>query len=213
MTATSPSQDLVDATLALDAKGLNAGTSGNLSVRTDGGLWVTPSAVPPADLVADRIVRLDMTGQALTPGVPTSEWRIHRDIYASRPEAGAIVHTHSPYATALAVLREDLPAFHYQVAKAGGRIIACSDYAPYGTQALSDAVLAALGSRRACLMANHGMLAWGADLDAALALAIEVEVLCRQFLIARAAGAPVLLTDEQMDIAAASFRRYGEPEA
>lgn len=212
MTAPSPAQDLVDATLGLDARGLNVGTSGNLSVRADAGLWVTPSAVPPSDLTADRIVRLDMAGAPLTPGVPTSEWRIHRDIYASRPEAAAVVHTHSPYATALAVLREDLPAFHYQVAKAGGRVIACSTYAPYGTQDLSDAVLAALGPRRACLMANHGMLAWGPDLASAVALAIEVEVLCRQYLIARAAGTPVLLTDEQMDIAIASFSRYGQPE-
>lgn len=210
---TSPAQALVDATLALDAKGLNAGTSGNLSVRAEDGLWVTPSAVPPADLAADRIVRLDMTGAVQTPGVPTSEWRIHRDIYASCPEAGAIVHTHSPHATALAALREDLPSFHYQVAKAGGRLIACSAYAPYGTQALSDTVLAALGPRRACLMANHGMLAWGPDLASAMALAIEVEVLCRQYLIARSAGTPVLLTDEQMDIALASFSRYGQPEA
>ena len=209
---TSPSQALVDATSALDARGLNVGTSGNLSVRADEGLWVTPSAVPPAELTADRIVLLDMSGAALSAGVPTSEWRIHRDIYATRPEAGAIVHTHSPYATALAVLREDLPSFHYQVAKAGGRLIACSDYAPYGTQELSDAVLAALGPRRACLMANHGMLAYGPDLPSAMALAIEVEVLCRQYLIARAAGTPVLLTDEQMDIAIASFSRYGQPE-
>lgn len=209
---TSPSQALVDATVALDARGLNAGTSGNLSVRADGGLWVTPSAVPPAELAADRIVLLDTTGAAQTPGVPTSEWRIHRDIYASRPEAGGIVHVHSPHATALAVLREDLPAFHYQVAKAGGRFIACSTYAPYGTQDLSDAVLAALGPRRACLMANHGMLAWGPDLSSAMALAIEVEVLCRQYLIARSAGTPVLLSDEQMDVALASFSRYGQPE-
>ena len=99
------------------------------------------------------------------------------------------------------------------MAKAGGRLIGCSAYAPYGTQALSDAVLAALGPRRACLMANHGMLAWGPDLVSAMALAIEVEVLCRQYLIARSAGTPVLLTDEQMDIALASFSRYGQPEA
>ncbi len=209
---TTPAQALVDATLGLDARGLNVGTSGNLSVRAADGLWITPSAVPPADLTADRIVRLTMSGDPQSPGVPSSEWRIHRDIYAAQPEAGAIVHTHAPYATALAVLREDLPAFHYQVAKAGGHVIVCSDYAPYGTQALSDAVLAALGPRRACLMANHGMLSWGRDLASAMALAVEVEVLCQQYLIARAAGTPELLTDEQMEIAAASFRRYGQPE-
>ncbi|MCF8527518.1 MAG: class II aldolase/adducin family protein [Candidatus Nanopelagicales bacterium] len=209
----SVEQALVDASVRLEAEGLNAGTSGNVSVRVDGGLLVTPSAVPPSRLTADALVRLAMDGSVVSPGVPTSEWRIHRDIYAVRPDAGAIVHTHSTYATALASLREDLPSFHYQVAKAGGPSIRCAPYATYGTQELSDNVATALMDRRACLMSNHGMLALGSDLDAALALAIEVEVLCRQFLIARAAGTPVLLSDEQMAQAADKFSRYGLPEA
>ena len=145
--------------------------------------------------------------------LPTSEWRIHRDIYAAFPIAGAVVHAHSTYATALASMREDLPSFHYQVAKAGGRLIRCSTYAPYGTQDLSDAVIEALGGRTACLMANHGMLAYGPTLAKAVALATEVEVLCRQYLIARSAGTPVLLTDEQMDDALDRFSRYGQPES
>lgn len=205
-------ESLLAAMRDLDARGLNVGTSGNLSVRLPGGLLVTPSAVPPALLAAESMVDVGMDGAVRSGAVPSSEWRIHRDIYAARPDAGAIVHTHSPYATALAVLREDLPAFHYQVAKAGGRLIACSTYAPYGTQGLSDAVLVALDDRRACLMANHGMLTWGRDLAAAVALAIEVEVLCQQYLIARSAGSPVLLSDDLMDIALASFSRYGLPE-
>ena len=154
-------------------------TSGNVSVRTGTGLLVSPSAVPPPMLTADAMVSLAMDGTVLSPGVPTSEWRIHRDIYAAFPNAGAIVHAHSTYATALASLREDLPAFHYQVGKAGGRLIRCAEYALYGTQALSDAVIAALGDRTACLMANHGMLAYGPTLPAAVALAAEVEVLSR----------------------------------
>lgn len=203
---------LVAASKLLEQRGLNSGTSGNLSIRVEGGLLVTPSAIPPSDLTPEGIVRLDMDGAVLAGGVPTSEWRIHRDVYASRPDAKAIVHTHSTYATALASLREDLPSFHYQVAKAGGRVIRCAEYATYGTQELSDSVLVALGSTRAALMANHGMIALAADLEAAVALATEVEVLCRQYLIARAAGTPVLLTDEQMDAAAAKFARYGQPE-
>ena len=203
---------IVDAMRALSARGLNAGTSGNVSVRTADGLLVTPSAVPPEALTADSIVVLDAQGRALSGGVPTSEWRIHRDVYDAFPSAGAIVHTHSTYATALAALREDLPAFHYQVAKAGGHVIRCSTFAMFGTQELSSAVIEALGDRTACLMANHGMLAYGATLDGAVALATEVEVLCRQYLIARSAGAPVILTSEQMDDALDRFSRYGQPD-
>lgn len=197
----------------LDEHGMNVGTSGNVSIRVDEGLLVTPSAVPPAELSPERMVLIGLDGSRLSEGVPTSEWRIHRDIYLARPDAGAVVHTHSTYATALASLRENLPAFHYQVAKAGGREIACSTYAPYGTQELSDAVMLALGDRRACLMANHGMLTLGPDLSKAMALALEVEVLCRQYLIARASGSPVLLTNDQMDIALQSFLTYGQPES
>lgn len=205
-------QALAETLQLLDATGMNSGTAGNLSVRVDGGLLVTPSAVPPQRVTADRIVRLDMDGTVLSDGVPTSEWRIHRDIYAARPDAGAIVHMHSVHATALATLREDLPPFHYQVAKCGGHSIRCAEYAPYGTQELSDAVLAALGTHRACLMANHGMVAFADDLEAALSLAIEVETLCHQYLAARSAGTPVLLTAEQMDVAQERLSRYGQPE-
>lgn len=206
-------QALADTLQLLDATGMNSGTAGNLSVRVEGGLLVTPSAVPPQHVTAARIVRLDMEGNVLSEGVPTSEWRFHRDIYAARPDAGAIVHMHSVHATALATLREDLPPFHYQVAKGGGHSIRCAEYAPYGTQELSDAVLAALGTtHRACLMANHGMVAFAGDLEAALSLAIEVETLCHQYLVARAAGAPVLLTAEQMDVIQERFTRYGKPE-
>lgn len=204
--------DLVAASQLLDQRGLNSGTSGNISVRVEGGLLVTPSAIPPADLTPEAVVHLDMDGRVLDGGVPTSEWRIHRDVYARRQDAGAIVHTHSIHATALASLRQDLPAFHYQVAKAGGHVIHCAQYATYGTQELSDSVLAALGSTRAALMANHGMIALGSDLDTAVALATEVEVLCHQYLVALAAGSPVLLTDEQMADAEAKFARYGQPE-
>ena len=181
-------------------------------MRTDIGLLVSPSAVLPESLADESIVELDRQGTVVSDGIPTSEWRIHRDVYAAFPSAGAIVHTHSTYATALAALREDLPAFHYQVAKAGGHVIRCSTFAMFGTQELSAAVVLALGDRTACLMANHGMLAYGASLEQAMSLATEVEVLCRQYLIARGAGSPVILTSEQMDDALDRFSRYGQPE-
>ena len=121
------------------------------------------------------MVELSMAGEIRAGGVPSSEWRIHRDVYAAFPDAGAIVHTHSTHATALSALREDLPPFHYLVGKAGGHSIRCAEFATFGTQALSDAVVQALAGRRACLMANHGMLAYGSDLVGAMALAADVD--------------------------------------
>ncbi|MBI1351850.1 MAG: class II aldolase [Actinomycetales bacterium] len=205
--------DLLSAAKTVGAAGLNSGTSGNLSTRLADGFLITPSAVPVDGMVSGDMVQLRMDGEQVGGGVRSSEWRIHRDVYAAFDDAGAIVHAHSPYATALAALREDLPPFHYLVGKAGGSRIRCARYATYGTQELSDAVIEALGGSRACLMANHGMLVYGASLAVAVALAIDVEVLCQQYLIARAAGDPVLLTDQQMDEAIDRFLRYGLPES
>lgn len=140
---------------------------------------------------------------------PSSEWRFHRDIYAAFPQARAVVHAHSPFAVALACLRRDIPSFHYMVAMAGGTDIRCAAYATFGTQALSDAVIAALRDRRACLMANHGLVAWGTTLDRALALAVEVEALCGQYLRCLQAGEPVLLTDSEMAEVLERFKGYG----
>jgi L-fuculose-phosphate aldolase len=204
----TPAEELTRAALALEQRGLNSGTSGNASVRTDGGFLVTPSALPAERLEPAAMVELGLDGTIRSGGVPSTEWRIHRDVYRAFRRAGAVVHTHSPYATALAALREDLPAFHYLVGKAGGHVVRCAAYATFGSQELSDAVVEGLGDRRACLMANHGALAYGADLDSALALATEVEVLARQYLIARSAGTPVLLTAAQMDAAIARFAHY-----
>jgi L-fuculose-phosphate aldolase len=207
----SPPQQLARIAEQLQTSGLNAGTSGNASIRLVDGLLVTPSAVPPDRMTPESMVELSHDGQPRSAGVPTSEWRIHAAIYQQFPEAGAIVHTHSTYATALAVLREDLPAFHYQVAKAGGHLIACAEYAPFGSPELSNAVIAALGNRRACLMANHGMIAYAPTLDAAFALALEVETLCQQYLIARSVGRPHILSAEQMDDVLERFSQYGKP--
>lgn len=204
--------ELLAAQQELHARGLNVGGSGNLSLRLADGLLVTPSAIPPDEATPAAMVELGMDGTLRSEGVPTSEWRIHRDIYAAFPDAGAIVHTHSTHATALACLREDLPPFHYKVGMAGGHAVRCAAYATYGTQELSDNVIAALGDLRACLMANHGMVAHAPTLPKAMALAIDIEVLCEQYLAARTAGTPVLLTAAQMDEAIARFRTYGTPE-
>lgn len=191
--------------------GLNRGASGNISVRSDAGFWVTPSGVPVERLAQTGLVQMSLAGQPLTPGRPSSEWRFHRDLYAARPDIGAIVHVHSPFATSLACLHRDIPPFHYMIAMAGGDTIRCADYALFGTQALSDAVLKAMEGRKACLMANHGMLAAGPHLAAALALTIEVESLCEQYWRALQIGEPILLSPEQMRAVHDQFADYGDP--
>ncbi|QPS42079.1 class II aldolase/adducin family protein (plasmid) [Burkholderia humptydooensis] len=194
--------------------GLSQGTSGNLSMRWhDGehaGMLITPSGVDytrlgPGDLAFMRLDDASWSG----PLKPSSEWRFHRDIYVARPETGAVVHAHPTHATAVAVQRRDIPAFHYMVAVAGGRDIRCAPYATYGTEALSQHALHALADRRACLLANHGLIAVGADLAAAFALAQEVEELSRQYLLALAVGQPVVLPDDEMDRVLEAFKSYG----
>jgi L-fuculose-phosphate aldolase len=197
--------------------GLNRGTSGNCSVRlADGtGFLVTPSGVPVPDLSEERMVRMEFNGNAQSSGKPSSEWRFHRDILLARPEMCAVVHVHSVYATTLACLRRDLPPFHYMIAAAGGVNVRCASYALFGTQALSDAALQALRDRKACLLANHGMIALGHDLEAAFAMAVEVESLCEQYLQALQVGEPVLLSEREMADVIEQFKGYGRqaPEA
>ncbi len=190
--------------------GLNQGTSGNVSVRSREGYLITPSGQNMAALTADDMVEMTLAGEVVGAGKPSSEWRFHRDIYATFAAAEAIVHAHSPFAVALACLRRGLPSFHYMVAMAGGVDIRCATYATFGTQALSDAVLAALQDRRACLMANHGLVAWGRSLSAALALANEVEALCGQYLRACQVGDPMLLSDAEMQEVLEKFKDYGD---
>ena len=151
-----------------------------------------------------------MAGEVIGEGVPSSEWRFHRDILAVRPEVDAVIHTHSTYATALACLRQEIPSFHYMVAMAGGKDIRCAPYALFGSQALSDGALTALQDRRACLLANHGVIAVGADLARALSLAVEVESLAEQYMLALSAGTPVLLNDDEMSIVMERFKTYGQ---
>jgi len=191
-------------------RGLNPGSSGNVSVRLSEGFLVTPSGLPNDTLQAGQMVAVDMEGRSSGNLKPSSEWRIHRDIYRARPEVHAVVHAHSPYAVSLACLRRDIPPFHYMIAAAGGKDIRCAGYATFGTQPLSDNVLAALQDRRACLMANHGLVAVGASLDAALSLAMEVEELCAQYWRASLMGEPVLLDDAEMDEVLDCFKDYGQ---
>jgi len=201
---------LVAAARRLAALGLNPGRSGNLSVRLGRGFLVTPSGMAYEALGPADAVFVDERGEATGARPPSSEWRLHRDLYAERPEAAAVVHTHSPFATTLACLRRGIPAFHYEVAFAGGSDIRCGTYETFGTQALSDACIAAMRGRNACLLANHGAVAVGGSLEAAGDLAEKVESLARLYWQALQVGDPVLLGDEEMARVLAKFATYGK---
>ncbi|SBW03889.1 L-fuculose-1-phosphate aldolase [uncultured Alphaproteobacteria bacterium] len=203
--------DLLRVASDLTRLGLNKGTAGNVSVRFEDGLLITPSGVPAARLSPALMVEIDGRGGFHGEAAPSSEWRFHRDIYAHRPDVGAVVHTHAPFCTALACQRRGIPAFHYMIAVAGGKTIRCADYATFGSQELSDAAVAALEGRRACLLANHGMIATGANLDAALKLAQEVEELAEQYWRVLQLGEPILIDDAEMDRVLEKFRSYGQP--
>ncbi|MFC1696474.1 L-fuculose-phosphate aldolase [Pseudomonadota bacterium] len=200
---------LIDTAVEMNRSGINQGTAGNLSVRYEGGMLITPSGMTYAALEPGDVVFLDGSGNPQGRRLPSSEWRIHHDIYAARPDAGAILHAHPVACTALACMHKPIPAFHYMVAVAGGRDIACAPYATFGTQELSNRVLEALQGRKACLMANHGLVCLAENLDKAMALAIEVEQLARTYLHCLAAGEPVILDDAEMDRVLLKFRTYG----
>ncbi|MGH8218225.1 MAG: class II aldolase/adducin family protein [Steroidobacteraceae bacterium] len=205
---------LIGACRELARCGLTHGTSGNVSVRRDQRqFFVSPSGMAYERLVPHDVPLVDFDGRWFGHRGPSSEWRFHRDIFAARAEVGAIVHTHSPRATSLACTGRGIPAFHYMVAVAGGSDIRCAPYHTFGTQALSDAALAALEERRACLLANHGVIAVGADLEAALALAGEIENLAVQYSAALTLGDVRILDDEEMRRVVERFRTYGKPDA
>ncbi len=196
----------------LDSQGLNRGSTGNLSLRAHaGGFWITPTGMPADELGVTDFVRLADDGGVLEgEWKPSSEWPFHRAIYRARPELNAVVHMHSPHATALACLRRPLPPFHYMVAVAGGDDVPCTPYHLFGTEALSQAVGTAFADRHACLMANHGLVAGGTTLAHALKVALEIEALCGIYLQALAVGEPVLLTPRQMAEVILRFRTYGQ---
>jgi L-fuculose-phosphate aldolase len=200
---------IIATALRMNTLGVNRGKSGNVSARTRNGFLVTPSGLAYEQTQPADIVAIDAAGKATGRRDPSSKWRFHYDIYRARPDCSAIVHTHSSFAVTLACVRMDVPAFHYMVAVAGGSSIRCAPYATFGTQALSDHALAALEGRKACLLANHGLIALGADLDAALALAVEVEALCEQYWRALQIGQPVILSEEEMGVVVEKFRSYG----
>ncbi len=203
--------DIIATAQAMNARGLSSGTAGNVSARTQSGMLITPSGWPYDQLTPDDIVAMDFdTTWFATNGLrPSSEWRMHLDILRTRPDVNAIVHTHSPHASAIAAHGRGIGPFHYMVAVAGGHDIRCAPYATFGSQELSDHAIAALQGRSACLLAHHGVIATGIDLPAALNLAIEVEDLARQYLAARVLGEPPLLSEAEMDVVLLKMAQIG----
>lgn len=201
---------MVDICRRMNTTGINQGTAGNLSLRTESGFLITPSSLPYDVMTADDIVDMDFDG-SYTGRRPSSEWRFHRDILKSRQDVNVVLHCHSVYATTLACHHKAIPAFHYMVGVAGGNTIRCASYTTFGTQALSDAALEALEGRMACLLGQHGQISLGKDLESALALAVEVETLSRLYVQALTIGDPPVLSDEEMERVIEQMRRmsYG----
>lgn len=207
------SEQLLKTSQQLAHLGLNKGTSGNASVRCEDGFLITPSGMPIDTMTAANMVHMHLNGsvaEANSQKKPSSEWRFHRDILANRTEINAVIHTHSMFATTLACLHQEVPAFHYMIAVAGGDTIRCAPYALFGSQQLSDDALMALSERKACLLANHGMIALGRDLNDALAVAVEVENLCEQYWRILQISPPKLLSQAQMRDVFQQFKGYGD---
>ena len=204
--------ELISTARRMAQLGLTPGTSGNVSVRTTRGFFVTPSGMPYDELGPDDVVAIDLDG-TIRPGqrAPSTEWRLHRDILAARPDAQAIVHTHSLFCTTLSCLRRPLPAIHYTIVLASSDEIPCADYATFGSPELAASVVRALGRGHACLMANHGMVALGDTLPRALRLAAEIETLAAQYWHAAQLGQPFVLDSEELGRVRQRFAEYGQP--
>ena len=193
----------------LGARGLIVGSSGNVSERTDRGMVITPSGGSPDGLGESGMAQVALDGTRLNNATPSSEWEMHAAIYRAFPAAGCVVHTHADACTALAGLNRELPPFHYMVVQFGGSNIRCAPYVTFGTPALAAHAVKALKGRSACLLANHGMILYASDTEQALARALLLEALCRQYLLAVSAGKPRMLSSREIAAAKERFRTYG----
>ncbi|NDH10026.1 MAG: class II aldolase [Gammaproteobacteria bacterium] len=206
-------QQLLELTLQLQSLGLNEGSSGNCSIRDHDGFFITPTGLSPKAMHADDMVFMDFNGTIQSnqkpARKPSSEWRFHHDILKLRIDANVVIHTHSTFATTLSLFRKDIPAFHYMIAVAGGNSIRCSAYALFGTQALSNEAIKALEDRKACLLANHGLIVLGRDVEDALNMTREIERLCEQYVYALQIGSPTILSNQEMDEVIDRFKSYG----
>jgi len=203
---------VIETALAMSRSGLSPGRSGNVSCRWNGGMLITPTGMSYETIKPRDIAYVTAKGTLLDKKSrkPSSEWRFHLAAYKARPDMNAVVHTHSTHATVLACAHKAIPAFHYMVAVAGGNDVPLVAYDTFGTQQLADHVAKGLEKRDACLMANHGQIAVGKNLAAALELAHEIEVLSEQYAKVLALGEPHILPDEEMARVLERFKSYGQ---
>jgi L-fuculose-phosphate aldolase len=202
-------QSIIDACREMNRLGINQGTSGNISLRHEDGMLITPTSVPYDAMRPDQIVFMKLDGAPAAGQRPSSEWRFHRDILKARSEVNAVVHAHPPYATILAIMGLEIPPIHYMIACTGGDTIRCAPYATFGTEELSQAAVAALEDRSACLLAHHGMIVVGTSLAKAMWLAVEVETLARQYHGCLQIGTPPKLSKAEIENVRARMAGYG----
>jgi L-fuculose-phosphate aldolase len=202
-------QSIIDACLQMNRLGINQGTSGNISLRHEAGMLITPTSTPYEAMKPGQIVFMNLDGSFDAKHRPSSEWRFHRDILKARPEVNAVVHAHPPYATMLAIMGLEIPPVHYMIACAGGDTIRCAPYATFGTEELSQHAVTALEGRSACLLAHHGMIAAGPSLAKAMWLAVEVEALARQYHGCLQIGKPPLLSKAEIENVRNRMTGYG----
>ena len=204
-------QDIVAAMQAMETRGLNRGTSGNVSARCGEGMLITPSGVPASELSAESIVAMPLDREPEEAALrPSSEWRMHGGLYLARADCDAVVHCHSRHATILACAGRPIPPLHYMVGVSGKASVPLAPYAPFGSEALARGVAEAMDGGLACLMANHGLIAIGRSLGRALAVAEEMEEQAAVYCGTLAIGGPILLSEAQMDDIFERFRVYGQ---
>lgn len=208
MTELELRQSLLDIVARLEAKGFNHGTSGNVSCRIGDHIVITPTGGNSANMTVDELVLLRSDGTRVSGGIPSSEWHMHLAIMNAHPHVNAVIHTHSDCCVALSCLGKPIPAFHYMIASFGGSDVPCAPYATFGTDALAESAVTALRNRRACLLANHGMIAVGQSLKAAFDLTVKLETLARQYLLACQGGEPVIISDDEMARVVERYKSY-----
>ncbi|HCD2002127.1 L-fuculose-phosphate aldolase [Citrobacter farmeri] len=210
MERTRLSREIIETCLEMTRLGLNQGTAGNVSARYQDGMLITPSGIPYERMTEQMIVYVDNDGKYEEGKLPSSEWRFHLAAYQTRPEANAVVHNHAIHCTAVSILNRPIPAIHYMIAAAGGNSIPCAPYATFGTRELSEHVVVALRNRKATLLQHHGLIACEANLQKALWLAHEVEVLAQLYMKTLAVVDPVpVLSDEEIAVVLEKFKTYG----
>lgn len=213
MTENQIRKKIIALCLQMNATGLNQGTSGNISARFKDFMLITPSGIPYEDLKPADIAKMKIEGEDFAwkgPSKPSSEWHFHRAILKEKPDINAIVHTHSTFSTVVSIARDDIPACHYMIAAFGGNTVRCAEYETFGTAELSRSMLKAMEGRSACLLANHGMVAGGKNLDNAMWAAVELETLSRQYYYAKLAGNMIILPDDEMARVLEKFKSYGQ---